>query len=71
MDDSLIVRRLERVGDLCRNRRCVADRERSGRDPLRERRTFHQLHGQRVHRRRAGRWRGILEPLERARCSGS
>ena len=48
MDDALLVRRFERVGDLLRDRQRLVDRDRSVRDPIRECRTFDQLHHERT-----------------------
>ena len=44
MDDALLVRSLERVGDLAGDRQRLVDRERAGRDPVGERRPFDELH---------------------------
>ena len=43
MDDPSLVRRFERVRDLFRNRHRLVERNRSLRDPVGERRPFHQL----------------------------
>ena len=42
MDDALLVRRLERFGDLPRDRQCLIDRNRALRDPVGERRPLDQ-----------------------------
>ena len=48
MDDPLLVRRFERLGDLRRHRQRLVDRNGPPRDPIGERRAFDQLHHQRV-----------------------
>ena len=48
MDDALLVRGLERLGDLPRDRQRFVERDRPVRDPLGERRALDQLHHQRV-----------------------
>ena len=48
MDDALLVRRLERFGDLPRDRQRLIERNRSARDPIGERRALDQLHDQRA-----------------------
>ena len=48
VDDSLIVRRFERLGDLLRNRERLRERNRALCDPLGKRRAFNQLHDQRM-----------------------
>ena len=58
MDDPLLVRRLERLGDLLRDRQRLVDGNRPPRDPIGERRAFDQLHHQRVHAA------GILEAVD-------
>ena len=47
MDDALLVRRLERVGDLPRDRQRFIERKPALGDPLGERRPFDQLHDER------------------------
>ena len=49
MDDPLLVRRFERLGDLPRDRQRLVERDRPVRDPIGERRAFDQLHHQRAH----------------------
>src|SRR4029453_11758856 len=46
MDDSLLVRRLERLGDLLGPRQRLVDGNRPLRDPIGERRAFDELHDQ-------------------------
>jgi hypothetical protein len=46
MDDALLVRRLERPGDLLRHRQRLVDGNRPVRDPIGGRRAFDQLHDQ-------------------------
>ena len=48
MDDALLVRRFERLGDLPRDRQRLVERNRPVRDPIGERRPLDQLHHQRV-----------------------
>ena len=48
MDDALVVRGFERVGDLPRDAERLVERNRSLLDPLGQRRPFDQLHHQRV-----------------------
>ena len=49
MDDPLLMRRFERLGNLCRHRQRVGQRDRAARDPLRQVLAFHELHDQRWH----------------------
>ena len=49
MDDPLLVRRFERLGDLLRDRQRFVERHRALRDPIGERRTLDQLQHQRPH----------------------
>jgi hypothetical protein len=58
MDDALLVRRLDRVGDLLRDRQRLVDGNRPLRDPIGERRAFDQLHDQGVEAV------GILEAMD-------
>ena len=58
MDDSLLVRRFKRLGDLLRDRQRLVDGNGPLRDPIGERRAFDQLHDQRV------RAVGILEAMD-------
>ena len=51
MDDALLVRRLERLGDLPRDRQRLVDRNRPVRQPLGEVVAFDQLHRQEMHGR--------------------
>ena len=53
MDDPLLVRGFERLGNLRRDRQRLTDRDRRGRDPIGERRAIDQLHDQCVQRRPA------------------
>ena len=46
VNDSLLVRRVERIGDLPRNRQCLAHRQRARRQALGERLTLDQLENQ-------------------------
>ena len=46
MDDSLLVRRFKRLGDLLRHRQRLVDGNGPLRDPIGERRAFDQLHDQ-------------------------
>ena len=50
MNDPLLVRRLERLSNLTRDRQRLIERDRPLRDAVRERRPLHQLHHQRVDR---------------------
>ena len=43
MDDALLVRRFERLGDLLRNRQCLVKRNRPLCDEVRQRWPVHQL----------------------------
>ena len=63
MDDALLVRRFERVGDLPRDRQRFVERNRALRDAIGERRPFDQLEDERV--RRAT----VFEAVDRARCA--
>ncbi len=47
VNDPLLVRGLERVGDLPRNGEGLVDRDRAGRDPFRQRLALHQLQDER------------------------
>ena len=59
MDDSLLVRGFERVGDLLRDRQRLIDRDRAARNPLRQVVALDQLHDE-------GRdARALLEPVDR------
>ena len=49
MDDAFLVRGVERIGDLVRDRERVGDRHRSSLDPIGQRLAFHQLEHQRPH----------------------
>ena len=49
MDDPLVVRRFERLGDLLRDRQRLVERDRAARDPLRQILAFDQLHDERAH----------------------
>ena len=49
MDDALLVRGFEGFGNLLRDRQRLVDRNRSLRDPVRERRPLDQLHDERLH----------------------
>ena len=49
MNDAVLVRRLERRGNLLCNGNRVIDRNRSLRDPIRERRTVNQLEDERAY----------------------
>ena len=57
MDDALLVRGFERIGDLQRNQQRVIEGDRARRDPIGKRRPLDQLHDQR------GDARGLLEPV--------
>ena len=48
MDDALLVRGLQRFGDLLRDRQRVGQRERALRDPVGQRRAFDQFEDERV-----------------------
>ena len=50
MDDAKFVRRVQRVGDLLRDRQRLSKRDRSGSDAVRQRWTLDELH----HERRRG-----------------
>ena len=47
MDDPVLVRRLERVGDLRGNGQRLGERDRPSRHPLGERLALHELHHER------------------------
>ena len=64
MDDALVVRRLERLGNLARDAHAVVERE-PARDPLGERLAFDQLHHQEMDGRSRAGWRGLLEAVQR------
>jgi hypothetical protein len=49
MDDPRLVRRFERFGDLPRDGQRFVERNRTLRDPIGQRRAFHQLQHQRAH----------------------
>ena len=49
MDDALLVRRLERLCDLLRDRQRVVERNRAARDPLRQIVTLDEFHDERTH----------------------
>ena len=49
MDDALLVRRLERLGDLLRDRQRVVERNRAARDPLRQIVTLDEFHDEGAH----------------------
>ena len=48
MDDPLLVRRFERLGDLPRDRQRLVDRDRAARDPLREILALDEFHHERA-----------------------
>ena len=48
MDDAFLVRRVERFGDLARDRERLGDRQRPAREPIGERRSLDELEDQRV-----------------------
>ena len=60
MDDALLVRRFEGLGDLSRDRQRLGDRDRPARDALREIVALDELHHQR------GDVVGLLQPVDRA-----
>ena len=62
MDDPLLVRRFERVGDLPGDRQRFVERERAACDPVGERRPLDQLEDQRVDAVR------LFEAVDRSRC---
>ena len=47
MDDSVLVRGLQRLGDLRRDRQRLVERHRARRNSIRERRPFHELQHER------------------------
>jgi len=49
MDDARFVGGFERVDDLPGDRERLVDRDRAPRDPIRQRRPLHELHGERLH----------------------
>ncbi len=49
MDDPLLVRGLQRFGDLPRDRQRLVERHRALRDPIRERRPLHELQDERAY----------------------
>jgi len=59
MNDSLLVRRFQRLGDLFRDRQPFIDRDRAARNALGQIVAIDQFHHERVH---AG---GFLEPVDR------
>ena len=59
MDDALLVRRFERLGDLLRDRQRFVERDRAARDPLRQILALDEFHHERVHAA------GLLEPVDR------
>ena len=50
MDDALLVRRFERLGDLLRDRHRLVERNRAARDPLRQILALDQFHDERAAR---------------------
>ena len=48
MNDPLLVRRFERLGDLLRDRQRLVERDRAARDPLREVLALDELHHERA-----------------------
>ena len=59
MDDPLLVRRLERLGDLLRDRQRLVERNRAPRDPLREILALDEFHDERLHAV------GVLQAVDR------
>ena len=49
MDDPLLVRRFERLGNLLRDRQRLVERDRAARDPLRQILALDQFHDERAH----------------------
>ena len=49
MDDALLVRRVDRFGDLTSHSKNLVQGQRSGSDPVRKRRTFDELQHQALH----------------------
>jgi hypothetical protein len=49
VDDVLLMRRFERIGDLLRDGQCLIDRQGSACDPLRQVLTLDEFHDQRAH----------------------
>ena len=47
VDDPLLVRRLQRIGDLFRDRQRLVDPECTSSDPIGERRSLHEFHDER------------------------
>ena len=60
MDDALLVRRVERLGDLARDRERLGDRQRPALEAIGQRRPLDQLEDQRRHAI------GFLQPVDRA-----
>ena len=60
VDDALLVCRLERLGDLSRDRECLLNRQRTQRQTLGERRAFHEFEHEAAHAS------GLLQPIDRA-----
>ena len=60
MDDALLVRRFERLGDLPRNRHRLVQRQRPAGDPIGQRLALDQFEDQRM------RLAAVLEPVNRA-----
>jgi len=63
MNDPLLVRRFERVGDLPRERQRLVERQSPARNPLRQILTLDQLHHERADTPR------LFDPSESARCA--
>ena len=59
MDDPLLVRGFERLGDLLRDRQRLVERDRAARDALRQILALDEFHHERVHAA------GLLEPVDR------
>ena len=65
MDDALLVRGFERVGDLLRDRQRFVERDRAARDPLRQILALDQFHHE-----RACTPADFFEAVDARRCCG-
>ena len=63
MDDALLVRGFERLGDLFRDRQRLVERNRAPRDAVRQRRPFDEFQHERRHAA------GVFEAVDRRRCA--
>ena len=61
MDDAVLVRGLERVSDLTRDRQNVGERQRTSLEQIGKRRAFDELQHQRLHVATCTRRRGVAD----------